>query len=512
MYPSGQWRLLIHVAPLVKSEPPGCGRGAGGLPGRLPPPMRNQVSGPDLAHLSKRASETSARTDRGAETTTGRERPTTMESRIVCAREVGPKDEAAWRDLATRAIDPNPLFEADCVVPAAVHQSFGQEIDLVLAEEGGVFYGCMPVRQVKRWRRFPYPFVTTEVRRMIYCGTPLLDPQRSVEAMEAMLRALRKRKNLTTGRVLVLQEVAEGGPVEEVVLAATRRARVRALRHESWERPYLRRRDEPTYSASIHTKKDLKNMARLRRKLEAAAGGPVQLLDRSADPAAVDELVRLEDAGYKAQIGVAMSTAPGEIAYFKEMCDRFREAGRLHVYTLESDSTVCALVLLVEARDGLMMLKVGYEERFARSSPGLQLHLDLIEHFHHDTDARWLDVCTYPDNRTLLRMYPDRIRFTSFMVPMGRNPLDYLAVRAFMVLRPLHRRFYDSRATRKQRLGESPGNARGDGEARSEQASRETGQSQPTSADAPGPGVKGAPEPAPPREGDRRRVPAPSGR
>ena len=429
----------------------------------------------------------------------------------MCACEVGPKDEVAWRHLAARAIDPNPLFEPDCVVPAAVHQSFGQEIDLVLAEEDGVIYGCMPVRQVRRWRRFPYPFVTTEVRRMIYCGSPLLDPQRSVEAMEAMLRTLRKRKTLTTGRVLVLQEVAEGGPVEEVVLAATRRAGVRALRHESWERPFLRRREDPTYSASIHTKKDLKNMGRLRRKLEAAVGGPVQLVDRSADPAAVDELVRLEDAGYKAQIGVAMSTAPGEIAYFKEMCDRFREAGRLHVYTLESDSTVCALVLLVEARDGLMMLKVGYEERFARSSPGLQLHLDLIEHFHHDTDAQWLDVCTYPDNRTLLRMYPDRTRFSSFMVPMGRHPVDVLAVRAFMILRPLHRRFFDSWAGRKQRRGESPGNARGDGEERSGSASSPPGPGEaPSAADAQG--IKGAPEPARPAEADRRRVPAPSGR
>lgn len=386
-----------------------------------------------------------------------------MEARRARAREVGAEVEAAWRDLAWRAADPNPLYEPDCVVPAAVHQAFGDEIEILLAGEDGVLHGCMPVRRVRRWRRFPYPFVTTEVRRMVYCGTPLLDPDRGAEAVEAMLRLLRQDRGLADGRVLVLQEVAEGGVVDAMVGEGARRAGLRLYRHESWERPYLRRRPEATYSSAIHSKKDLKNMARLRRRLEAAVGGPVALVDRSDDPAAVDELVRLEDAGYKARIGVAMTTVPGEAAYFRAMCDRFREAGRLRVYTLEGNGVVCAVVLFVRARDGLMMLKVGYDERFARSSPGLQLHLDVIDHVHHETDAQWLDVCTYPGNQTLLRMYPDRTRFSSFMVPLGRNPADTLAVRAFMGLRPLHKRLHDALDARRRRGGEVPGNARGDG-------------------------------------------------
>lgn len=385
-----------------------------------------------------------------------------MEARRVRASEVGPDDEQAWRDLAGRAVDPNPLYEPDCVVPAAVHQAFGGAIDVVLAEEDGVVHGCMPVRRVRRWRRFPYPFVTTEVRRMVYCGTPLLDPDRGAEAMEAMLRRLRRDRRLTDGRVVVLQEVAEGGPVDRMVREGARRAGLRPYRHESWERPYLRRRPEATYSSTSHTKKDLKNMARLRRKLDAAVGGPVHLEDRSHDPAAVEELIRLEDAGYKAHIGVAMTTVPGETAYFRAMCDRFRDADRLRVYTLEAGGVICAVVLFVRARDGLMMLKVGYDERFARSSPGLQLHLDVIQHVHDHTDARWVDVCTYPGNQTLLRMYPDRTRFASFMVPLGRNPLDHGAVRAFAALRPAHKRLHDALAARRRAGGGVPGNARGD--------------------------------------------------
>ncbi len=96
--------------------------------------------------------------------------------------------------------------------------------------------------------------------------------------------------------------------------------------------------------------------------------------------------------------------------------------------------------LNMQGREGLFLLKLVYDEELAKFRPGLQLHLDVIDDFHHRTDADWLDTCTYKDNETLLRMYPDRKRFCSYFVPLGRNPVDRTAARAFMVVRPLHKR------------------------------------------------------------------------
>ena len=67
-----------------------------------------------------------------------------MNGRIVHVRSLSPDDEAAWTALGARAAEPNPLYEPNCLVPAARHQTFGDEIHVVFAEEGGRIYGCMP--------------------------------------------------------------------------------------------------------------------------------------------------------------------------------------------------------------------------------------------------------------------------------------------------------------------------------------------------------------------------------
>jgi len=362
-----------------------------------------------------------------------------MEGRIIPVRRLGSTDEAAWRALADRAAEPNPLFEPDCVIPAAQHQDFGDQIAVAVAEEGGEFLALIPIRRVGRWSGLPYPWVVTKVRRMTYCGTPLLDPARGKDGMAAILDVLARRPGLRSGRILVMEELAEGGVADralEQAAAATGRV---LCRYDSWERPHLHRRPEATYNSG-HTKKDLSNLARLRRKLRARLGTDVCFADRSADPAAVDEIIRLEAAGYKGKTGVAMTTVPGESEYFRAMCDRFREQGRLCVYTLQAGDVVCAVVMFLRAAEGLFMIKVGYDEELARSSPGLQLHLDLINHFHAQPDLKWIDVCTYKDNETLLRMYPDRKRFTSVLVPLSGNPVDRLAIWTYRAADPVHQR------------------------------------------------------------------------
>ena len=61
---------------------------------------------------------------------------------------------------------------------------------------------------------------------------------------------------------------------------------------------------------SFNSKKHLSHLGRLRRRLNAALGEEVQLVDRSADPAAIEELIRLEALGYKGQNGIAMTHRP----------------------------------------------------------------------------------------------------------------------------------------------------------------------------------------------------------
>ncbi len=375
-----------------------------------------------------------------------------MKGRIAPVRTLSPDDEAAWTALAARAAEPNPLYEPNCLVPAARHQTFGDEIHVVFAEEDGRIYGCMPVRQLRQWRSFPYPFVVTQVRRMIYCGTPLVDPERGDEAVATMLDALRADRRLTRGRVLVVQELTQNGSVDRAVTAGTATQHLPIYRYESWERGIVNRRDDGNYEGQ-QSRRDRKELARCRRRLTDAFGTEPRLVDRSADPAAIDEFIALEAAGYKSDADVAVATVPGESAYLREMCARFAADGRLRVFCLEAGGQTLAMQILLASGVGRFAIKVSYDEQFAKYAPGVLLHFAVMEACFDEGDAEWIDTCSSPRFEVLMRIYPDRRRITSYFVPLGRNPIDRLAVKAFIALQPLHKKLHDQLSRRQAVAG-----------------------------------------------------------
>ncbi len=323
-------------------------------------------------------------------------------------------DIDAWRALAGRAVQPNPLFEPECLVPAADHLSNGRRILVASAQEAGRWYGCFAVQVEASWRAVRRPVLVTQVRRMQYSGVPLLDPQRPEEAMTVMLRTLRSPG---LPGITVLDWLDDGPVADQLVRSAHQLGMARRPYHR-WERPVLRE----VHDAGLrqrHSRKWARNQERMGRRMGEELGGEPELRDRSGDPAAVDLLLGLEAAGYKRRSGVAAATQPGETAWFRQMCDRFRSEGRLHVYTLGVGVRTVAVILLVRGAGGLFALKTTYDEELARYSPGIQLHLALSDHVRAATDAGWIDTCTYEGNDPLLRLYPDRQGVSSTVLATG---------------------------------------------------------------------------------------------
>jgi len=114
--------------------------------------------------------------------------------------------------------------------------------------------------------------------------------------------------------------------------------------------------------------------------------------------------------------------------YVRAMCDRFRAERRLHVFTLETpDATVLAVQLSVTGGDTLFQLKTGYDERYRRFSPGLQLQLDVMDHVARSIDVARIDSCTYEGNEMLLRICPERREVANVVVAVGgRRDRAYL--------------------------------------------------------------------------------------
>jgi hypothetical protein len=353
-----------------------------------------------------------------------------MRGRVVPVRDLPERDIEAWQELGRRAAEPNPLFEPACVVPAARHLAGGRDIALVVAEAGGELYGAMPVRVQPRWHRVPVSTATSDVRRMTYAGTPLVDTERGAAALGAMLAALSRSQPTAGAAVAELRWVHAGGPVH--------RALSEVLRHgwtsyatERFDRPSVLRRPEPSYDDQFNSKYR-GVLARRRRQLGKELGGEVAVVDRGGSARAVEDLITMEDRGYKGRTGVSLTSVPGEPRWFREMCAGFAATGRLQVLALEAGGRTAAMQLSVRAAEGLFALKVVYDEDLSRFGPGVALQVGSIGHFHRETDAEWIDSCTYAGNQLLLRLYPDRRPIATYLVALGRTGSGFVKVLPYL--------------------------------------------------------------------------------
>src|SRR5215217_8142187 len=155
----------------------------------------------------------------------------------------------AWDRLAARAADPNPFFRREFVQAAST--SYGKDPLLLVAATGSEWIFCLPVYPVPRWRRLAVPCLAPWMPDVTYLSNPLVDADYVEEAGRA------------------------------------------PIRYAEWQRGALHRRAEPTYVEEAMSAKRRKELRRLRRALGRDLGGEVELVDRSDDPSACDEFLRL---------------------------------------------------------------------------------------------------------------------------------------------------------------------------------------------------------------------------
>lgn len=349
-----------------------------------------------------------------------------MRSFLLPLADVAPGDVDAWRDLAGRAAEPNPFFEAEFVMPAA-HRLGADGVTLAVAADGDEWLACMPVERRSRWRRFPGRWLVTW--RHVYCflGTPLVDAARQEAALDLLMDGLSGDRRATWA---TLEWLADDGPLWLALDRVLAERRARGVGLEEFERAVLRRRPEATYLEDTLKPSRLKELRRLGRRLEDELGEPVELEDRADDPAAYEEFMRLEASGWKGREGTALVSNDAHATLFRELCASFAERGRLQLLRLGTGERTAAMQCNLRAGDTLFAFKVAYDEELARYSPGVQLEARAIGAFHEWSDVHLVDSCADPDNELINRMWPDRRSIATIIVPPDR-PLPHLLLRSF---------------------------------------------------------------------------------
>jgi CelD/BcsL family acetyltransferase involved in cellulose biosynthesis len=139
----------------------------------------------------------------------------------------------------------------------------------------------------------------------------------------------------------------------------------------------LLRAGEPEERFSSRRRADLR---RARRRADQIGSVVTEVL--SPAEADVDALLRefyeVEAAGWKGERGTALADDPERRSFFDEYSRAAAADGSLRVAVLRIGDETAAMQLAVEHGRRLWLLKIGFDERFSRCSPGTLLLLETL--------------------------------------------------------------------------------------------------------------------------------------
>lgn len=333
-----------------------------------------------------------------------------MRAQVLGLDELSAGDMERWTGLAAQAAEPNPFFEPEYVLPAA-ELIGGRRVGLAVVRGAGGWSACLPVHRPRRWHRIPLGCVATWQHRYCFLGTPLVSSGSEDAAVAAMSRELVRQRGAT---FVGLDALADEGPVREALRGATEHRGVEEVPVNRHRRAVLRRstgEEHPEVKG-----KHRRELDRKRRRLQDELGAELRTVDRAEDVAAVEEFLELEASGWKGREGPRWPRWRRTRSSFASSARASGSWGRLHLLSLEADGQRVAMACNLCAGDGIFCVKIAFDERWRRYSPGAQLVLDHVSWFDGQ-DETWMDSCVQPDNELVNRLWPDSRGIATVAIP-----------------------------------------------------------------------------------------------
>ncbi|MGH2965715.1 MAG: GNAT family N-acetyltransferase [Solirubrobacterales bacterium] len=335
-----------------------------------------------------------------------------MRASILGLDELSAGDAERWRELAAQAAEPNPFFEPEYVLPAG-DLIDGRRVGLAVVRGTGGWLACLPVHRPRRWHRIPIGCVATWQHRYCFLGTPLVTSGGEEAAVAAITRELVRQR----GAAFVgLDALADEGTVRDALRLAIEHRGVEEVRVNRHRRAVLRRSARGEERLAVKGK-HRRELDRKRRRLEEDLGGTLRTVDRAEDAEAVEEFLELEASGWKGREGTAMASLEQDAEFFRAVCGAFRELGRLHLLSLEADGQRIAMACNLRAGEGIFCVKIAFDERWRRYSPGALLVLDHVSWFDGQENVSWMDSCVQPGNELISRLWPGSRGIVTLAIP-----------------------------------------------------------------------------------------------
>ncbi len=335
-----------------------------------------------------------------------------------------------WEDLAASALEPNPFYEHWMLLPALEAFAGGQDVQIAAVWSQDELWGLFPLERVARYRGLPVAAMRSWRHRHNLLCTPLIRAGREARCLEALGGYLRSREGAP---LLELDFLPADGPFHRAVLDWLQGEKLPFLLANGHERALLRKAgDADTYLAGLQSRQMRELRRRERRLAERGAVTHVALEARGDLERWLEDLLRLEAAGWKGQQGSALASNEVNRRFAQRIFSEAFRRGRLLMAGVDLDGKPIARCSSFLAGKGAFAFKTAYDEQFAAFSPGIIAEIDRIRLFHDLPGVEWMDSFTTPDNDVLNRVWKDRRSIQRLLV--GTKPFGELVVAALPML------------------------------------------------------------------------------
>lgn len=268
--------------------------------------------------------------------------------------------EAEWRDLASRAIEPNPFFEPDFALPAAQHLVDFRDAPVLLVWSGGAtprrLLGFIPARL--RHRLLGHDELIGWSNPRLGIATPLVDADEAERVIAALLHAP-GRWGLANTQNLRLHRLDLDGPLLRNVLQMAKQTGHAAALEPMTAAPTIT--SAPDLTALRH------GLSQHGKLTFAESGSRQELRDM------VELHLALEASGSLARAGGAALQDIREGAFLRAMTRNLARTHRCRVSLLSLDDQPIAGAILLGKGQRLWLYSGVEGDRFASFAPLSQL-------------------------------------------------------------------------------------------------------------------------------------------
>ncbi len=325
---------------------------------------------------------------------------------------------SAWRTLSRAPFIENLFYDPDFALAAGT--AFGAGVVVILVgdrppEQPGLrLLAVWPCRcQRRRWG-LPLRLAMGWTHGYGVFGVPLLDPENPTDALRRLLHAIGR----FTGPRAMLSYLPTAGRFAEVLDEVCRAEGLAQARFWDHSRavfePSARPGDErTTYLDHLSARR----RRRLRQSAERLA--PLEfesLRDPLVLPAALNDYIALEAAGWKGRAGTALGGNPGEVALLQASVAAFGARGQVRIDRLRREGTTLASAIIYVTGARAWCLKISFLESTARDSPGALLLHRITQSLIAEGSLNGVDSCAPPDFQLAETFWKERMPLTHLLL------------------------------------------------------------------------------------------------